>query len=76
MTKTIEVEYIADERVLKLVAPLEGVEDHARLEVEIKETHSQADQPWMKLAGSLSTEDGQAVARAIRDAFGRDEIEV
>ena len=76
MSRTVQVEYIANEGVLKLVEPLEGVEDHAQLEVEIRETSPHPDQPWMKLEGSLSTEDGKALAKAIRDAFGRDEIEV
>ncbi|HUP60269.1 MAG TPA: hypothetical protein VNA69_07605 [Thermoanaerobaculia bacterium] len=37
MSTIIEAEYIAGENVLKLSAPLEGIEDHARLEVEIKQ---------------------------------------
>jgi len=77
MSTLIEAEYIAGENVLKLSAPLEGVEDHARLEVEIRHTIvSRAEQPWMKLAGSLSAEDGRTIANAIRDGFGRDGIEV
>lgn len=77
MSTVIEAEYIAAENVLKLSAPLEGVEDHARLEVEIKPAAApRTEQPWMKLAGSVSAEDGRAVAKAIRDGFGRDEIEV
>ena len=77
MSTVVEAEYLAGENVLKLSAPLEGVEDHARLEVEIKQAVvPPAEQPWMKLAGSVSAEDGRAVAKAIREGFGRDEIEV
>ena len=71
MSRVIEAEYIAAENILKLSAPLQGVEDHARLEVEIKQTVGpRTEQPWMKLAGSLNTEDGRVVAKAIRDGFG------
>ena len=77
MNPVIEAEYIAGENVLKLSAPLEGIQDHALLEVEIKHASvPSADQPWMRVAGSLSAEDGCAVAKAIREGFGRDEIEV
>lgn len=77
MSRFIEAEYIAAENILKLSAPLQGVEDHARLEVEIKQTVvPSTEQPWMKLAGSLNAEDGRAVAKAIHDGFGRDQIEV
>lgn len=77
MSTVIEAEYIAAENVLKLSAPLEGVQDHALLEVEIKQASvAGADRPWMKVAGSLSAEDGSAIAKAIREGFGRDEIEV
>lgn len=32
--------------------------------------------PWLALAGSLSGEAGRELARALRDEFGRDEIDV
>lgn len=76
MGRTIKAEYIAEENILKLTQPLEGVRNHANLEVEIKEEPQAQNQPWLRLAGSLPDEEGRALARAVREAFGRDEIEV
>lgn len=76
MGRTIEAEYIARENILKLAQPLSGVADHAKVSVEVKETPARRDQPWLALAGSLSEEEGRQLARTVRDAFGRDEIEV
>jgi len=76
MGKTIEAEYIARENILKLAQPLAGVADHARLSIEVKEATPPSDQPWLALAGSLSEEEGRELARVVRDAFGRDEIDV
>lgn len=37
---------------------------------------SDVSQPWLQLAGSLGEDEGRALARAVRDAFGRTEIEI
>lgn len=77
MGRTIEAEYIARENILKLAQPLRGVADHAKVSIEVKDVEAATrDQPWLALAGSLSEEEGRELARAVRDAFGRDEIEV
>jgi len=76
MSRTVEAEYLADGNILKLAQPLSGVADHARVSIEVKEAPVVAFQPWLALAGSLSEEEGRDLARAVRDAFGRDEIEV
>jgi hypothetical protein len=76
MGRTIEAEYIARENILKLAQPLSGVADHAKVSIEVREVPAAPDQPWLALAGSLSEEEGRALARSVRDAFGRDEIEV
>jgi hypothetical protein len=76
MGKTIEAEYIARENILKLAQPLRGVADHAKVSIEVKEASATSDQPWLALAGSLGEQEGRELARAVRDAFGRDEIEV
>ncbi len=76
MGRTIEAEYIARENILKLAQPLSGVADHARVSIEVKEAAAASFQPWLALAGSLSEEEGRELARVVRDAFGRDEIEV
>lgn len=71
----IEAEYIAEERILKLAEPLSGIEDQAKVEVDVR-VISDANQPWLQLAGSLGEDEGRALARAVREAFGRTEIEV
>ncbi|HEX7829398.1 MAG TPA: hypothetical protein VF787_07060 [Thermoanaerobaculia bacterium] len=76
MGRTIQAEYIARENILKLAEPLAGVADHARVSVEVKDASAASGQPWLALAGSLTEEEGRDLARAVRDAFGRDEIEV
>jgi hypothetical protein len=76
MGRTIEAEYIARDNVLKLAQPLSGVADHAKVSIEVKDVPAAHDQPWLALAGSLTEEEGRELARAVRDAFGRDEIEV
>ena len=75
MSRTIEVEYLAEQNVLKLTEPLTGVRDHAKLAVEITALPRQESQPWMALAGSLDGQGGSEVARAVSEAFGR-KIEV
>ena len=76
MSTTIEAEYIARDNVLKLAQPLSGVADHAKVSIEVKAVRAADGQPWLALAGSLTEEEGRELARAVRDAFGRDEIEV
>lgn len=75
MTKTITGEYLADENVLKLDEPLDGVKNHARISV-VLQTEAGAEQDLWDLRGALSEESGRAVARAIQEGFGSDEIEV
>jgi hypothetical protein len=76
MTRTIEAEYLASENVLKLAGPLEGVRDHARLSLEIVGYARPGSQPWLAVQGSLSADEGRELARRVREAFGRNEIEV
>ena len=76
MGRRVEAEYMAEQNVLKLAGPLSGVSDHEKVEVEIRQIPAGGDQPWLKLAGSLSDEDGRTLARTVREAFGRDETEV
>ncbi len=72
MGKTIEAEYNARENILKLAQPLRGVADHAKVSIEVKEASATSDQPWLALEGSLGEQEGRELARAVRDAFGRD----
>lgn len=73
MARTIEAEYLAEQNVLKLTAPLTDVRDHTKLAVEIKEVSATPQaQPWMSLAGSLDGHSGREVTRLVNEAFGRD----
>jgi len=72
MRKAIEAEYLADAGVLKLAHPLEGVRDHERVTVVVEQTSHTEANAWP----TLDEEAGRELARAVRDAFGRDGIEV
>ena len=70
MQKTVTAEYLADERKLKLDAPLDGVADHARVLVAIEEG-APADRPWKSLEGTLSVEAGESLAASVEELFGK-----
>jgi hypothetical protein len=72
MSKAIEAEYLADECVLKLTQPIDGLADHERVHVVIEQHPPAERNDWPK----LDEEAGRELARAVRDAFGRDEIAV
>ena len=72
MSKVIEAEYLADERILKLAQPLDGLADHERVQVVIERQLIPERNDWPK----LDADAGRELARAVRDAFGRDEIAV
>ena len=69
MTRHVKAEYIADEQVLRLEEPLDGVRNGEKVLVLIESGIESLD-------GSLSVEAGREFAAAVKDAFGRDEIEV
>jgi len=56
MPKTVAAEYLAEEQTLKLDEPLEGVADHARVEVSLSAGTAMTDRPWLNLKGSLPKE--------------------
>ena len=72
MGKTFEAEYVASEKVLRLAEPLAGVRDHDMVRVTIEETGSSERGDWP----TVSEEAGRELARAVREAFGRDNIAV
>jgi hypothetical protein len=72
MSSPVEAEYLEKERVLKLARPLEGVRDHERVSVVVETSTAAAGGEWP----ALSDEAGDDLARAVRDAFGRDDIAV
>ena len=72
MDRTIEAEYIAEEKVLKLAEPLAGVRNHETVRVTIDDRRTADRGDWP----TLSDEAGRKLARAVREAFGRDDIVV
>lgn len=69
MSKVVTVEYDADANVLRLEEPLEGIADHARLQVTLEKPAQDEDRPWLKFRGSLSKEDGDDIAARIEEMF-------
>jgi hypothetical protein len=72
MNRTIQAEYIAEERVLKLARPLEGVHDHQVVSVTVDSKVAADHCEWPVLREEAASE----LAKAVRDAFGRDEIAI
>jgi len=72
MSKVIEAEYLAKERVLKLAQPLDEIADHERVHVVIEQRQPAERNDWPKVGENAGCE----LARAVREAFGRDEIAV
>jgi hypothetical protein len=70
--RTIEAEYISDEKVLRLAEPLAGVRNHEKVRVIIDDSRPPEPDDWP----TLSEEAGRELARAVREAFGRDDITV
>jgi len=68
MSRTIEAEYIAEEKVLKLTEPLAGVRNHEMVSVTLNDPAAPERGDWP----TVSEEGGRDLARAVRDAFGRD----
>jgi len=71
MSKSVEAEYLTDEGVLKLAHPLDGIADHERVHVVVEQRPTERND-WPKLGEAA----GRELARAVRDAFGRDDIAV
>lgn len=77
MSKTMFADYDPDRNTLTLEEPLEGIKEHIRVKVEIEALPTvKPIRRWMKHRGVLDEESGREIAAAIREAFGRDNIEV
>jgi hypothetical protein len=72
MREAVEAEYLADEQMLKLERPLDGVSDHQRVRVVIEQAPGPERDAWP----TVSDDAGRELAQAVRDAFGRDGIAV
>lgn len=75
MTKAVPAEYLANEQKLRLDAPLEGVADHARVQVFITPPGSDVLRPWLGLKGSLPKEAIDAWRSSLAGLAARDSNE-
>ena len=71
MAKPVTAEYDAEEKTLRLAEALEGVEDHAKVEVVVTAKSPSPDpaRPWLAFSGTLSKEAGDELAAAINEMF-------
>jgi hypothetical protein len=78
MSKTILAEYDAERNVLILPERPPDVANHEKVEVHIhrRATTKAPERPWMASEGALDEKSGREIAKAVREAFGRDEIEI
>ena len=65
----IEAEYDAETQTLRLLEPLEGIEDHARVTAVVTPVNANGKGPWSELRGILSKEAGEELARAVEEMF-------
>jgi hypothetical protein len=70
MSKVITAKYDADRRELKLVEPLEGVQNHETVRFMLLERpDSDPARPWLAFSGCMAGENGDDFARAIEEMF-------
>jgi hypothetical protein len=71
MSKLVTAEYDASQNTLRLVEPLDGVQDHATVQVQViePENEKKPEPPWMALRGSLSKEAGEELSQALNELF-------
>ena len=71
MSKVLTAEYDEKHRSLRLLEPLTGVKDRAKLRVFVEPSLEAEERPWTHLRGILSREAGDSLARALNEAgFG------
>jgi hypothetical protein len=70
MSKIVSAEYDAAANVLRLVEPVEGLEDHEHVKVTIEqEPVPTAESSWREFAGIMEGERGEEFARVIEEMF-------
>jgi len=67
MTKVVKAEYDAEHQTLRLLEPLEGFKDHAKVTAVVNA--EDLDRPRKSLRGVLSKEAGEELARVIDEMF-------
>jgi hypothetical protein len=69
MSKIVKAEYDAATHALRLVEPVDGLEDHDLFTVILQKVPAEDPRPWLKSSGVMSKEDGDDFARAIEEMF-------
>ena len=74
MSKVITAEYDADRKELKLAEPLEGVRNHATVQLMLLERpEPDSTRPWLAFSGCMSGENGEDFAHVIEEMFPREQ---
>lgn len=68
MSKVLTATYDAEQNVLKLAEPLEGVKDEERVNIVVTKPVD-PNRPWLALSGILSKEAGEELAKNIDEMF-------
>jgi hypothetical protein len=68
MSKVVDAEYDASENVFRLVAPLEGVEDHEKVKLALLSSTT-SNSSILAFRGCLSGENGEDFAARIDEMF-------
>jgi hypothetical protein len=69
MSTLVTAEYDATRKVLRLVAPAEGLPVDDGSEVAVTPTEIDPDRPWLAFSGCLSKEAGDELAAIIDEMF-------
>ena len=67
MTKVVKAEYDAEHQTLRLLEPLEGLENGAQVTAVVNS--DQPDHPLKAVSGILDDEAGESFARAVEKMF-------
>lgn len=67
MSRVVTVEYDAEKNVLRLAEPLEGVEDHAKLQATLEQTPA-ADR-WSDLRSTVTEEQLDELETIVNELF-------
>jgi hypothetical protein len=68
MGKIVKARYDAEHQSLRLLEPIEGLEDQENVEVTIDKSIDPK-RPWLALSGVLDDEAGESFARAVEEMF-------
>jgi hypothetical protein len=68
MSKPVKASYDAEHNTLRLVEPLEGVQDREEVDVIVTKPDDPT-RPWLALKGTLPEENAEELSRLINEMF-------